>query len=68
MPFQAPMETVKVAYFYELKTHLGMPDIEINIEIILRPSSVKISNKKSGQSERTLANIEDFKVGDNLVV
>ena len=63
------METVKVAYFYELKTHLVMPAgyrVEINIEIILRPSSMKTSNKKSGQSERALANIEDFKVGDNL--
>ena len=38
----------------------------MNIEIILWPSSIKISNKKSGQSERALANIKDFKVGDNL--
>ena len=60
------METVKVAYFYELKAHLGMPDIdrvEISIEIILCSSSITILNKKSGQSERTLANIRDFKVG-----
>ena len=60
MPFQAPMQTVKVAYFYELKTHLGMS------EIILWPSAIKISNKTSGQSERALANRKDFKVGDNL--
>ena len=33
MPFQAPMETVKVAYFYELKTHLGMPDIESKLTL-----------------------------------
>ena len=40
--------------------------VEINIEIILWPSSIKISSKKSGQSERSLANIKDFKGGDNL--
>ena len=34
LPFQAPMETLKVAYFYESKTHLGMPDIES--KLILR--------------------------------
>ena len=63
------MQTVKVAYFYELKMHLGMSDIESTLtltEIILWPSSIKISNKKSGQSERELANIKDFKVGDNF--
>ena len=62
------METVKVTYFYELKTHLGNAQyrVEINIEIILWPSSIKISNKKPGQSEHALANIKDFKVGNNL--
>ena len=39
--------------------------VDINIETILWPSSIKIWNKKSGQSERALANIKDFKVGDN---
>ena len=34
LPFQAPMETVKIAYFYELETLLGMPDIES--KLILR--------------------------------
>ena len=28
LPFQAPVETVKVVYFYELKKYFGVPDIE----------------------------------------
>ena len=61
------METVKIAYFYELKTHLGNARyrVQINIEIILWPFSINISNKKSEQSERALANIKDFNVGNN---
>ena len=34
--------------------------------MILWLSSIKLGNKKSEQSERALAKIEDFKVGDNL--
>ena len=33
VPFQGPMQTVKVAYFYVLKTHLGMPDIESTLTL-----------------------------------
>ena len=51
------MEKLKTAYFYELKTHLGMPDY---IEIILWPSSIKISNKKTGESKFVPANIKRF--------
>ena len=40
--------------------------VDIKIEIILWLSSIKLGNQKSEQSERALANIEDFKVGDNL--
>jgi len=62
------METVKIAYFYELKTLLGNARyrVQINIEIILWPFSINISNKKSGQSELALANKKDFKAGNNF--
>ena len=33
LPFQTPMQKVKVAYFYELNTHLGMPDIESKLTL-----------------------------------
>ena len=33
LPFQAPTETVKVAYFYELEMHLGMQDIESKLRL-----------------------------------
>ena len=28
LPFQAPMKTANFAYFYGMKTHLGMSDME----------------------------------------
>ena len=68
MPFQIPVEKVKVAYFYELETHLGMPDIES--KLILRYSFglplSKFEIKNLGSLNARWQTKKDFKVGDDL--